>query len=91
MNTNELTELLSYEPSAELKRMILADCRATGKCIEEIADKYAMPPQFFLGHGNTFEYNGETMTSEQFKQRFPFRRFVTIRCRDNNETKQINN
>ena len=83
---DELEELLSFKPSKELRIMILEEVKQTGKSVAEIADRYAMPPQFFLGRGNTFEYGNETMTSEQFQQRFPYRRFVTIRCRDNNET-----
>jgi hypothetical protein len=79
----DLAELLSYDPSPELVRMILADVKATGNCcIEECADKYAMPPQFIVGRGSTFEYNGETMTSEEFQRRFPYRRFVIVRTRE---------
>ena len=78
----DLAELLSYDPSPELVRMILADVQTTGKCIAACADRYAMPPQFIVGRGNTFEYNGETMTAETFKQRFPYRRFVIVRTRE---------
>jgi len=78
----DLAELLSYDPSPELVRMILADVQTTGKCIEECADKYAMPPQFIVGRGNTFQYNGETMTSEEFQRRFPYRRFIIVRTRE---------
>ena len=86
MKKTDLAELLSYEPSAEQVRMILLDVKTTGKCIEECADKYAMPPQFFVGHGDTFEYNGETLTAAEFDRRFPYRRFIIIRCKDDNET-----
>ncbi|OQC43173.1 MAG: hypothetical protein BWX60_01100 [Candidatus Marinimicrobia bacterium ADurb.Bin030] len=82
MNKKNLTELLGYEPGAELKRMILDDVKTSGLSIEECADKYAMPPQFIVGRGSTFEYNGETMTSEEFQRRFPYRRFVIIRTRE---------
>ena len=78
----DLAELLSYDPSPELVRIILSDVQATGKCIEVCADKYAMPPQFIVGRGSTFEYNGETMTSVEFQRRFPYRRFVIVRTRD---------
>jgi hypothetical protein len=86
MKKVDLEELLSYEPSPELVRMILADVQTTGKSIEECADKYAMPPQFFVGRGNTFEYQGETLTAAEFDRRFPYRRFIIIRCKDDNET-----
>ena len=78
----DLAELLSYDPSPELVRMILADVQTTGKCIEECADRYAMPPQFIVGRGDTFIYNNEEMTAETFKQRFPYRRFVIVRTRE---------
>ena len=77
----ELSELLGFSPSPELVRMILNDVQTTGKCIEECADKYAMPPMFIVGYGDSFKYRGETMTPEIFKQRFPYRRFVVIRTR----------
>lgn len=83
-----LTELLGHEPGREMTLMILKEVKESGKCIEEVADKYALPPMFIMTHGRTtFEYNGEVMTPAQFHERFPFRRFVTIKSR---QTEQIN-
>ena len=86
IKNDELTELLNYPASKEQRLLILKEVKETGKSIGEIADKYAMPPMFVPDEDGTFEYKGERMNSEQFKQRFPHRRFVTIsRKKGNNE------
>lgn len=77
----DLAELLSYDPSPELVRMILADVQTTGKCIEECADKYALPPMFIPDDNGRFEHNGETFTAETFEKRYPHRKFITIKSR----------
>jgi hypothetical protein len=74
-----LTELLSYEPSREQIVMILKEVKETGKSIEEIADRYSLPPIFILeSKDSLLDYNGEMISQEDFKRRFPFRRFVVI-------------
>jgi len=80
-----LTELLSFEPGRELRVMILRECKESGKSIEEVADKYALPPLFTMRDDGTFIYNDEIMTKEQFSQRFPHRRFVTLQSRRQKE------
>jgi hypothetical protein len=77
-----LTELLSYKPGAETKKMILKEVRESGKSIEEVADKFSMPPLFQKDANGMIQYKGEKMTSEQFNEKFPHRRFVTIAGRD---------
>lgn len=73
-----LTELMGFEPGRDQRIQILRECKESGKSIEEVCDKYALPPLFVIRDDGTFLYNGETMTKEQFNQRFPFRRFVTV-------------
>ena len=80
-----LTELMGFEPGREQRIMILRECKESGKSIEEVADKYAMPSLFIMHDDGTFIYNDEVMTKEQFRQRFPFRRFVTIQTRRQKE------
>jgi len=79
---DELEEVLGYAPSDELRRIILRHAKEKNIPVLEAADAYAMPPQFIVGRGNTFQYNGETMTSVEFQRRFPYRRFVIVRTRE---------
>ena len=81
MNKKKLTELVGYEPSAEMKRMILDNVKTSGLSIEECADKYALPPMFIPDDNGRFEHNGETFTAETFEKRYPHRKFITIKSR----------
>lgn len=85
-----LTELLSYEPSKETRIKILEEVKTTGKSIEEVADKYAMPPLFVLRDDGSFIYEGEKMTSKEFEKRFPHRRFVTVGSKKQQDAKLLN-
>lgn len=74
-----LTELMGYEPSRSQTLMILQEVKSTGKCLEEVADKYAMSPVFMLDQEDSLlDYNGEKITKDEFKRRFPYRRFITM-------------
>lgn len=88
MRKKTLTELLSFEPSRELRLEILNTAKETGKSIEEICDRYAMPPLFVLNENGTFLYEGERMTSKEFTERFPYRRFVTVGTKERQEAKK---
>lgn len=81
-NNDLLTELLGYEPGEEQTRMILEEVKRTGEDIRIVADRYAMPPIFIPDSDGKFEYKDERITAEQFKERFPYRRFVTIKTDD---------
>jgi hypothetical protein len=81
MKTN-LTELLSYKPGAETKKMILKEVRESGKSLQEVADKFSMPPLFKMYDDGTFDYKGQRMTPKQFSIKFSHRRFVIISGRD---------
>lgn len=85
-----LTELLSYEPSKETRILILEEIKTTDKTIEEVADKFAMHPMFILNKDETFLYEGERMTSKEFTERFPFRRFITIGSKKQQDAKLLN-
>lgn len=85
-----LTELLSYEPSKETRILILEEVKTTGKTIEEVADKYAMPPLFILDDDGTFIYENQKMTNIEFGKRFPHRRFVTVGTKKQQDAKLIN-
>lgn len=90
MSKKTLTELLSFEPSRELRLAIINEAKETGKSIEEICDKYAMPPMFLPYEDGTFLYEGEKMTSREFEKRFPHRRFVTIGSKKQQDAKLLN-
>jgi hypothetical protein len=85
MKRSDLTELLGYEPGREQRLIILKEVKETGLSIQEVADKFAMPPLFIRDDDGKILYKGEKMTSEQFNKKFPHRRFVTIARRKNND------
>lgn len=72
----ELTELLGYPATRELKTKILQEAKETGKSVEEIAGLYSMPEIFISDEDGTIVYKNERMTPEEFRRRFPFRKFV---------------
>lgn len=82
MTKKTLTQVIGYEPSATMKKMILADVQATGKSLEECASAYALPVIVLPADKGMITENGQTYTVEQFKERFPFRRIVTITTGD---------
>jgi len=83
MNKKQLSELLGYMPSTELKKIILTDVKTTGMTIEQCADAYAMPPMFMPDSKGEFEHEGKRYTSETFAAQFPHRRFIIIKTDDN--------
>jgi hypothetical protein len=82
MTKKTLTQVIGYEPSATMKKMILADVQATGKSLEECASAYALPVMVLPSDNGMIHELGETYTVETFKKRFPFRRIVTITTGD---------
>jgi hypothetical protein len=83
MEKDRMTELLGFEPSPVLRRMIIEESVTTGEPLEKVADKYAMPPHFYMWDGTTtFEYDGERITPAEFKRRFPYRRLIIVTEQD---------
>ncbi len=82
MTKKTLTQVIGYEPSATMKKMILADVQATGKSLEECASAYALPVIVLPTDDGMITENGQTYTVEQFKERFPFRKIVIIKESD---------
>jgi len=78
MNKKTLTQVIGYEPSATMKKMILADVQASGKSLEECASAYALPVIVLPADRGIISECGAEYTVEQFKERFPFRKIITI-------------
>jgi len=78
MNKKNLTELIGYQPSAEMKRMILDNVKTSGRSVEECAADFQLPDIFVPDDSGTFDHEGETYTVETFKKRFPHRKFVIV-------------
>jgi hypothetical protein len=63
--------------------MIIEESVTTGEPLEKVADKYAMPPLFFMFDGaTTFKYDGEDITPAEFERRFPYRRLIIVTEQD---------
>ncbi|HQI26404.1 MAG TPA: hypothetical protein PLY95_04125 [Candidatus Paceibacterota bacterium] len=82
MNKKTLTQVIGYEPSATMKKMILADVQASGKSLEECASAYALPVIVLPADRGIISECGAEYTVEQFKERFPFRKIVIIKESD---------
>ena len=82
MNKKTLTQVIGYEPSATMKKMILADVQASGKSLEECASAYALPVIELPADRGIISECGAEYTVEQFKERFPFRKIVIIKESD---------
>ena len=82
MNKKTLTQVIGYEPSATMKKMILADVQASGKSLEECASAYALPVIVLPADRGIISECGQTYTVEAFKTRFPFRKIVIIKESD---------
>lgn len=81
-----LTDLMGYTPGRELILMILKEVKESGKCLEEVAGKYTLPEMFILHDKDSLlDYHGEKITIEEFKRRFPYRRFIIMTGRNNNK------
>ncbi|NLD62867.1 MAG: hypothetical protein GX646_03140 [Bacteroidales bacterium] len=78
MNKKTLTQVIGWEPNAALIELILADVQASGISIEEAASKYSLPVMVMPSDNGMIHELGETYTVEQFKERFPFRKIITI-------------
>ena len=78
MTKKTLTQVIGYEPSATMKKMILADVQASGKSLEECASAYALPVIVLPADRGIISECGAEYTVEQFKERFPFRKIITI-------------
>ena len=78
MKKKEITERLGYEPSGPQKKMILERMKVTGEPIEETIDKFSLPPMVFPDKDGIFDLDGEKMTRETFKTKWPGRRFIAI-------------
>jgi len=78
MKTDQLTEILGYTPGHNQKLEFLKQVKETGKSIQDVASNYQLPELFIKDSAGLIEFKGERMTPEQFKEKHPFIKFVTI-------------
>jgi hypothetical protein len=78
MKENKLSEILGHEPGRGQRLEFLKQVKETGKSIQEVASNYQLPELFIKDSAGLIEFKGERMTPEQFKEKHPFIKFVTI-------------
>lgn len=81
LNIDNLDDILGYKPGRELKRLILEEV-AKGKTLVEAAQAFSMPPLFIQDKNGLISYKGECMTPEQFRERYPYTKYVLIRTKN---------
>ncbi len=81
MNKNELEKILGYPPSREMMLQILKYARENNLTPPEAANFFAMPNLLIENENGTFDFEGETLTTDQLNKKYPFYRFVLIRSR----------
>lgn len=78
MRKDELTEILGWEPGRSMRLEILKEVKLTGKSIQEVASNYQLPELFIKDENGLIEYKGQKMKPEQFQEKHPFLKFVTV-------------
>ena len=84
MKRNEMTEILGYEPSRGQRLEILKIVKAEGISIQEATARFQLPAMFVKKNG-LIEVDGQLMTPVEFQEKHPYRKFVTIARRSDNE------
>jgi len=79
-----MSEVLGFEPSKEMRLLILNEVKESGKSIAEVAGKRAMPPMFSPDENGLVTYKGEKMTMDEFHKRYPYSKSIVIKRRTNN-------
>jgi hypothetical protein len=82
MNLSQHRKIKS-EFSKETLRMILKEVAETGQVFDAVADRYRLPPMYI--DGGPGEHNvieGEELTLEQFKEKYPHRKVIVIKTRE---------
>jgi len=80
MSNDELSKILGYEPSREQRLQIMRYARDHQIPPGEAAARFSLPAMLFVNDdGNTFEHEGENLTPEELKAKYPYNRFVFIR------------
>lgn len=72
------------EFNEECLRMILKEVSQTGKCFDEVAEKYRLPELFIMDDNDPDDhvnYEDERMTLKQFQEKYPYKNCVVIRTR----------
>lgn len=83
MKANDLKtaeRFLGFKPNRALMLLLLKAVKDEAITIEEACSRYALPPMFTPGANGTFDYHGQKMTAEQFKETYPHKKFITIKC-----------
>ena len=76
---DELSEMVGYEISPEIKRMILKQVRETGKDIRQIVSQFVLAPLITLQDDGTFWDNGKHyQTSKEWEQDSPLRPYSKL-------------
>ena len=81
MNKTELEKILGYPPSREMMLQVLKYARSNQMTPMEAAQTFAMPNLLFENENGCFEFEGQTLTPDQLKKKYPFHRFIFIRSR----------
>jgi hypothetical protein len=72
------------EFSKETLKMILKEVAETGQVFDAVADRYRLAPMYIMdgGPGERNVIEGEELTLEQFKEKYPHRRVIVIKTRE---------
>lgn len=83
MRKDELTEILGWEPGRSMRLEILQKVKETGQSIQEVASNYQLPEMFIKDENNLIESKGVKMTPSEYQEKHPYRKFVTVTTRKN--------
>jgi hypothetical protein len=85
---SKLAKLIGFEPNSVLKKVILQAVKDEGKPIEEIADRYSLPPMFRPDENGLIEVDGQKKTIEDYQKIYPYKRIIIFERRSSHDKKQ---
>lgn len=65
---DQLSEMIGYEVSAQVRREILQELKESGKNIREIAAQYNLPEMAILDDSGRFQYRGQWITPAEWEK-----------------------
>lgn len=75
---DELTQMIGYDISPQLRTMILAQVRETGKDIREIASQFVLPQMAILDDSGRFQYQDKMITPAEWEKINPLGQYGKI-------------
>lgn len=75
---DELSKMIGYDISPQLRKMILTQVRETGKDIREVCANYVLPEMAILDNSGRFQYQDKMITPAEWEMINPLGQYGKI-------------